>query len=67
MIELNIEEINSSVDIMNLDNRDDIIDISICIDETYDLIICKNCEIDVSFEHVSSHLNGNHEIKVILE
>ena len=67
MIEFNIEEMKFSIDVMNLNDGDYIIDISICIDEIYDLIICKNCGIDVSFEYISSYFNENHEIKVILK
>lgn len=67
MIEFNIEKTNSSVDIMNLDNRNHIIDISIYINEKYHLIIYKNCGIGVLFEYIPSHLNENHGIKVILK
>src|SRR5208282_3539022 len=67
MIELNIEEMESSVDAMDLDDGDRAIDMPICIDETYDLIVCKDCGIGVPFERVPSHLSGNHGIKVTLE
>ena len=56
-----------SVDAMDLDGRDDVIDIPICIDKTYDLIVCKDCGIGVPFERVPSHLQKNHGIKVTLE
>ena len=52
---------------MDLDDGDHAIDMSICIDEIYDLIVCKDCGIGVSFERVSSHLSGNHGIKVTLK
>ena len=67
MIEFNIEKINFNINIMNLNDRDYIIEISIYIDNIYNLIIYKNCEIDILFEYISSHFNKNHEIKVILK
>ena len=67
MIELNTEEMDSSVDVMDLEDGDHAIDMPICIDETYDLIVCKDCGIGVSFERVPSHLSGNHGIKVTLK
>jgi len=67
MIELDTEEMDSSADAMDLDGRDHAIEMPICIDETYDLIVCKDCGIGVPFERVPSHLSGNHGIKVTLE
>jgi len=65
MIEFNIEEMKFNVNIMNLNDEDHVINISICIDEIYNLIVCKDCGIGVPFERISSHLSENHEIKVI--
>jgi len=67
MIELNTEETDSSANAMDLDDRDDAVDMPICIDEVYNLIVCKDCGIGVPFERVPSHLSGNHGIKVTLE
>ena len=67
MIELNTDGTDSSADAMDLDVGDHVIDMPICIDETYDLIVCKDCGIGVPFERVPSHLSGNHGIKVTLE
>ena len=67
MIELNNDGMDSSADAMDLDGGDRAIDMPICIDETYDLIVCKDCGIGVPFEHVPSHLSGKHGIKVTLE
>lgn len=64
MIELNTEDMNSSADVMDLEMREHAIDMPICIDEIYDLIVCKDCGIGVPFERVPSHLWGNHGIKV---
>lgn len=68
MIEFSIEDTDSSAVIMDLDAGDQPIDTPICIDETHDLIVCKDCGIGgVPFERVPSHLRGNHEIKIISE
>jgi len=67
MIEHNTEDTESSADGMDLEVGDQSIDMPICIDEMYDLIVCKDCGIGVPFERVSSHLWGNHGIKVTLE
>ena len=57
---------DSSADAMDLEGGDQV-NMPICIDETYDLIVCKDCGIGVSFERVPSYLSGNHGIKVTLE
>jgi len=67
MIEFNIDNTDFSVNIMNLKSKDYVIDISIYIDEIYNLIICKDCGIDISFEYILSYFSGNHGIKVILK
>jgi len=67
MIEHDSEDSDSNADVMDLEVEDQSIDMPICIDETYDLIVCKDCGIGVPFERVPSHLNGNHGIKVTLE
>jgi hypothetical protein len=67
MIELNMKGTNSSSDAMDLEDRDHVIDISNYINKMYNLIVCKDCGIGVSFERVLSHLWKNHAIKVTME
>jgi Orsellinic acid/F9775 biosynthesis cluster protein D len=67
MIEHDSEDSDSNADVMDLEVGDQSIDMPICIDETYDLIVCKDCGIGVPFERVPSHLKQNHGIKVTLE
>ena len=67
MIEYNIDDTDSNADVMDLESREDIIDMPICIDDVYNLIVCKDCGIGVPFERVPSHLSKNHGIKITLE
>ena len=67
MIELNSEDTDSSEDVMDLEMGDQLIDMPLCIDSMYDLIVCKDCGIGVPFERVPSHLRQNHRIKVTLK
>ena len=67
IIEVNTEETDSSIDFMHLDVRKRATEILICIDEVYNLAVCKDCEIGVPFESIPAHLKENHGIKVSLE
>jgi Orsellinic acid/F9775 biosynthesis cluster protein D len=67
MIEYDSEDSDSNADVMDLEEDDRSIDMPICIDDIYDLIVCNDCGIGVPFERVPSHLQGNHGIKVTLE
>ena len=67
MIEHDSKDSDSNADDMDLEEDDQSIDMPICIDDIYDLIVCKDCGIGVPFERVPSHLQGNHGIKVTLE
>jgi hypothetical protein len=59
-VELDTEDVNSDI-------RDRIIDIPICIDETYNLIVCRECGVGLPFEFVRSHLKQNHGIAMSRE
>lgn len=62
MIESKDEYSDSSIDAMDLDVNVD--NIPICIDEGYNLIVCKDCGLGVPLEWIPSHFRENHGIKI---
>ena len=67
ILKVNTEDMDSSIDVIDLDIREGLIDPIICIDEMYNLAVCKDCRIGVPFEHVPVYLKESHGLKVSLE
>ena len=67
IVELPMNDNNSNADTTNSVGGEHTIDISICIDETYNLIVCRDCGVGLPFEHVQSHFRNNHGITTTRE
>ena len=67
MIEVGNEEDNSRASSMKIEVLERCIDAPICIDEVYNLIVCKDCEIGIPLDWVLSHLKECHGIIMTME
>jgi Orsellinic acid/F9775 biosynthesis cluster protein D len=69
-IEMNLLIVESNDERMDIDGididleaRERSMNMPICIDAVYNLIVCKDCSIGLPFEWVLSHLNDHHGIR----
>lgn len=57
------ESENSDAENPVIQNQRRSINMPICIDDFYNLIVCKDCVIGIPIEYISGHLSDNHGIK----
>src|SRR5271156_3620031 len=67
MIEVENEEDYSRASSMEMEVLERSIDTPICIDEVYNLIVCKDCGIGIPLDWVLSHLKECHGITMTME